>query len=206
MRAEFFESISESVKNWWISLLIGILFVIGAFILIFNPIESYGILSIAFAIFMFIEGVFEIIFAFSNKNILPGWGWYFALGVFTFLLGLLLILHPSVTEAIIPFILAFWLLIRGFSMIGASIELHQFGNRNWGWYLALGVLSVLCAVGIFFFPIVGAFSVIYILAFIFLFLGIARILLAFELKSLHKDCARFQKKMDAYNKKNELFI
>lgn len=201
MRLEFFENLNEAVKNWWISLLIGILFVVGAFILMFNPIESYTVLAIAFAIFMFIEGIFEIIFSFSNKNILPGWGWYLALGILDLVLGAFLIIFPGMTAAIIPFILALWLMFRGFSIIGTSLELQQYGNRTWGWYLALGILSVLCAIGIIFFPVVGAFSVIYILSFTFLFLGIARILLAFELRGLHKDCARVQKKIDEHRKR-----
>lgn len=202
MRSEFFESLSEAVKNWWISLLIGVLFIAGAFLLMFNPMEGYVVIAIAFAVFMFIEGIFEIIFSFSNKNILPGWGWYLALGILDLVLGIFLLVYPGMSAAVLPFILAFWLMFRGFSIIGSSIELHQFGNRNWGWYLALGILSVICSIGIIFFPIAGAFSVVYILAFTFLFIGIARILLAFELRSLHKDAGRIQKKIEEYRNRN----
>ncbi|MCC8146486.1 MAG: HdeD family acid-resistance protein [Bacteroidales bacterium] len=201
MRTEFFESLCESVKNWWISLLIGILFVVGALLLMFNPLVSYAVLAIGFAVFMFVEGIFEIIFSISNKNILPGWGWYLALGILDLILGTFLLIYPGLSAAVIPYILAFWLMFRGFSIIGSSIELKQFGNKNWGWYLALGILSVLCAIGIIFFPVAGAFSVIYILAFTFLFLGIARILLAFELKGLKKDCDRVQKRIDESRKR-----
>lgn len=201
MKTEFFESLNGAVKNWWISLLVGILFVVAAIVLMFNPIEGYGVLAIAFAVFMFVTGIFEIIFSISNKNILPGWGWYLAVGILDLVLGVFLIMYPAMSAAIIPYILAFWLMFRGFTVIGSSIELNQFGNRNWGWFLALGILSVLCAIGIIFFPLAGAFSVVYILAFSFLFLGIARIMLAFDLRSLHKDCARIQKKIDE-NRKN----
>ena len=195
MRTEFFESLSSSVKNWWISVLIGILFIAGSIILIFNPIESYGVLAIVFAVFMFIGGILEIFFSVTNRKILPAWGWYLTLGILDLILGFFLLIYPAMSAAIIPYLLAFWLMFRGFSIVGSSVELQQFGNRSWGWYLALGVLSVLCAIGIIFFPTAGALSVIYILAFSFLFLGVAYILLGFDQRNLHKDCERIQKKI-----------
>jgi uncharacterized membrane protein HdeD (DUF308 family) len=202
MKSIFFERLSSEVKNWWISLLIGILFIAVALLLMVNPVESYEVIAFVFAILMFTVGIFEIIFSLSNKKILPGWGWYLALGILDLILGFFMIIHPVISEVIIPYILAFWLMFRGFSMIGFSIDLQQFGNRTWGWYLAFGILSILCAIGVIFFPSAGAFSVVYILAFSFLFLGIARILLAFELKNLHEDSDRIHKKMEERRIKN----
>ncbi|MDR0866383.1 MAG: HdeD family acid-resistance protein [Candidatus Symbiothrix sp.] len=195
MRSIFFERLESKVKNWWISLLIGILFIVASLLLFFNPSESYVAIAFAFAVLMIVVGIFEIIFSLSNKNILPGWGWYLALGILDLVLGFFLLVYPALSEAIIPYLLAFWMMFRGFSIIGYSLDLQQFGNRTWGWYLALGILSIVCAIGVIFFPAAGAFSVVYILAFIFLFLGIARILLAFELKNLHKDSDRIHRKL-----------
>ena len=203
MKTYFFESLCDAVKNWWVSLLIGVLFIIGAILLIFNPLESYAVITITFALFMFIGGIFEIIFSVSNRQILPAWGWYLAIGILDLILGVFLIAYPSITAAVIPYILAFWIMFRGFSIIGSSFELHQFGNRSWGWYLALGILVVLCSIGIIFFPIAGAFSVIYIISFFFLFMGIAQVLLAFEMRNLHKDCDRVQKRIQEHKKKSE---
>ena len=40
------------------------------------------------------------------------------------------------------FIIAFWLMFRGFSSTGYSIDLKRYGTRDWGWYMAFGILAV----------------------------------------------------------------
>lgn len=200
MKSELFEELKYAVKNWWISLLVGILFIGLSLLLIFFPVAGYEAIAITFSVLMFISGIFEIIFAANNKNILPGWGWFLALGILDVILGLVLLFIPGLKEAIIPFILAFWLMFRGISSIGYSIDLQRFGSKNWGWYLAIGILSILCSIGVIFFPVAGAISVVWILAFVFLFLGISRIMLAFDLKSLKNDNEKMKERIEEYRR------
>lgn len=196
MKNGFIEDLKFAVKNWWLSLILGILFVAVALILMFFPLQSYGVLAILFSITMFVSGIFEITFSVSNKKALPGWGWYLALGVLDLILGVFLLIYPGLSMAVIPFIFGFWLMFRGFSIIGYSIDLQRFGSKNWGWYLALGILTIICAVGVIFYPVAGAFSVVYIIAFIFLFLGIARVMLAFDLRNLYNDYKKTKKRLE----------
>ena len=45
-----FDELQQEVKNWWISLILGILYVIVAISLMFSPLSGYAVLSILFSI------------------------------------------------------------------------------------------------------------------------------------------------------------
>ena len=107
----------------------------------FAPLSSYVALSIVFSISMLISGILEILFAVSNRKGVPSWGWYIVGGIIDVILGIYLIAYPMVSMEVIPFIIAFWLMFRGFSSTGYSIDLKRYGTRDWGWYMAFGILA-----------------------------------------------------------------
>ena len=146
-----FDELQQEVKNWWISLILGILYVIVAISLIFSPLSGYA-----------------------------------AGGIIDMILGFYLIAYPMLSMEVIPFIIAFWLMFRGFSSVGYAMDLKRYGTRDWGWYVAFGILAVICSLIILWQPAVGALYAVYMISFAFLIIGFFRIMLSFELKSLHK--------------------
>ncbi len=179
-----FDKVNHAVKNWWLSLLLGILYVAFAIFLMVKPFESYAALSIFFSCFMFVTGIFEISFAITNKSNLSGWGWYLAGGILDLLIGIILVCLPVISMMMIPFIVAFWLMFRGFSAIGFSVDLQHLGSGNWGWYLVFGILAVICSFLIIWRPEAGALTLVFVTAFAFLFMGVFRIMLSIDLKKL----------------------
>ncbi len=180
-----FDKVNAAVKNWWLSLILGILYVALAIFMMFQPGESFVALAIVFSIMMFITGIFEITFSVTNKDTLNGWGWYLTCGIIDLILGLVLICLPAVSMAIIPFIVAFWFMFRGFTAIGSSVDMSRYGLRNWGWYLVFGILAVICSIAIIWLPAAGALTAVYITAFAFMFIGFFRIMLSFDMKKLY---------------------
>ena len=61
------------------------------------------------------------------------------------ILGFYLIAYPMLSMEVIPFIIAFWLMFRGFSSVGYAMDLKRYGTRDWGWYVAFGILAVICS-------------------------------------------------------------
>lgn len=181
------DKINFAVKNWWLALITGILFVGLGLLLMFTPLQSYVALSIVFSVTMFVSGIFEISFAISNRKNISSWGWYLASGLIDLVLGLYLMYYPGMSMAVLPYVVAFWLMFRGFSNIGYSMDLQRYGTREWGWYLVFGILAILCSFAILWYPLMGALSVVYIVSFAFLFIGLFRIMLSFSLRKLHKD-------------------
>ena len=174
-----FNEIQHSVKNWWTSLLLGIVYIIVALWLMFSPVSTYVALSIIFSVSMLISGILEIIFALSNRKGVPSWGWYIVGGLIDLVLGIYLIAYPMVSMEVIPFIIAF-------SSTGYSIDLKRYGTRDWGWYMAFGILAILCSLLILWQPAIGALYAVYMISFAFLIIGLFRVMLSFELKNLHK--------------------
>ena len=111
---------------------------------------------------------------------------YIVGGLIDLVLGIYLIAYPMVSMEVIPFIIAFWLMFRGFSSTGYSIDLKRYGTRDWGWYMAFGILAILCSLLILWQPAIGALYAVYMISFTFLIIGLFRVMLSFELKNLHK--------------------
>lgn len=65
----FIDKMDYAVKNWWLSLLVGLLYIIVAIYLMFAPLASYVALSILFSVSMFVSGLFEIAFALQTKRV-----------------------------------------------------------------------------------------------------------------------------------------
>lgn len=181
-----FEKVDFAVKNWWLSLILGILFFGVGILLMFTPIQTYVALSIVFSVTMFVSGIFEIGFSLSNKKTLSSWGWYLVGGIIDLILGLYLMYYPGLSMAVLPFIVAFWFMFRGFTSIGYAFDMQRYGKKDWGWYLVFGILAVLCSLAILWQPLMGALSAVYIVSFAFLFIGLFRIMLSFGLRKLHK--------------------
>ena len=93
---------------------------------------------------------------------------------------------PELSMTVLPFILAFWLMFRGFSSTGYAMDLKRFGTGNWGWYMAFGILAIICSIAIIWQPGLGVFTLVYMIAYALLIIGIFRVMLSFELRSLHK--------------------
>ena len=134
-----FDELQQEVKNWWISLILGILYVIVAISLMFSPLSGYAVLSILFSVSM---------------------------------------------------------LFSGFSSVGYAMDLKRYGTRDWGWYVAFGILAVICSLIILWQPAVGALYAVYMISFAFLIIGFFRIMLSFELKNLHKRGKEWKEKKE----------
>ncbi|MDR2950765.1 MAG: DUF308 domain-containing protein, partial [Prevotella sp.] len=87
MRNFISEDMRAAVKNWWVSLIIGILFLVMGLWMLFAPGVTFAALVIFFSVFMFVSGIFEIVFSLSNTR-MHGWGWYLAVGIVDLLVGL----------------------------------------------------------------------------------------------------------------------
>ena len=180
-----FDEIQHSVKNWWMSLILGILYIGVALCLMFAPLSSYVALSIIFSISMLVSGILEILFAISNKHV-SSWGWYLAGGIIDLIIGIYLVAYPMVSMEVIPFLIAFWLMFRGFSATGYSMDLKRYGTRDWGWYMAFGILAILCSLLILCQPAVGALYAVYMISYTFNNNGLIRFMSEFELTNIHQ--------------------
>ncbi|MDD7886772.1 HdeD family acid-resistance protein [Flavivirga sp. 57AJ16] len=134
-----------TAKNWWLFLVLGVLFIVLGIWMYRTPEASYVSLALIFSISIFISGVFSIIFSLSNRKKMESWGWHLVGGLFDLILGTLLILHPQLTIIILPFYMGFWTLFRGIFAIGLSFQFKAVGRPGQFWLLLVGFLAVIIA-------------------------------------------------------------
>ena len=177
------DTIKKGIGYWWLYLLTGLVLVgIGIWVFI-SPAEAYVSLSILFALGMLITGMLETVFSISARKLIDGWGWTLAGGILDVVIGTYLLSYPLVTMQVLPFILGFWLLFRGFSAIGLSLHIKSL-TKNWGWLLLLGIFISFFGFMILIFPAIGVLNIILWTALSFIAAGIFRIVLAFKLKKI----------------------
>ncbi|MBV7530551.1 HdeD family acid-resistance protein [Chitinophaga sp. sic0106] len=185
--SNLFNAIRSNVKYWWLYLLNGIIFIIAGFVVFSNPFSSYVLLSIFFAVTLFVSGFAEIIFAVSNREHMYGWGWSLASGIIDLVVGLLLMIYPAVSMAVIPIFLGFWFLFRGISLIVFSIQLSMEKVPNWGWLLVGGIILIMLSVFILDNPALGVATILGIVAASFWVAGVLAIIFAFRLRHVKKE-------------------
>ncbi len=185
---QIIDSMKKAVKNWWISLLVGILAIIMGIWCFTSPGASLIGLTYVFVVGFVLGGIMDIFFAVSNRNQLYGWGWTLAAGIFELLLGIMLFSMPvaSVTLILVYFV-GFWILFRSLWSIGESNQLRMLGMKGWGWALALSILCVILSFLYLLSPIFGkGLFVVTLVGLSMLVYGVFRIVLAFEFRRIGK--------------------
>ena len=176
--------IKSTINNWWIYLLLGILFLMGSAYVFSVPEKSYLTLSIFFAAFMLIDGIGAISLSLSNRERMEGWGRQLAGGIISAIIGFVLFIHPNLSMSVLPLFVGFWVLMRGSLVIGSSFDLKSQGVRSWGWVLILGIINAVLGLMMIANPIFGVSMVLIFTAVSLLSLGISMITVSLWLKKV----------------------
>jgi len=187
MRDNLFYSMKQAVKYWWVSPLIGVIAILLGILFIANPGTTLAMLGALLIAGFLVSGIFEIIFALSNKNTLKGWGWTLASGIIDILFALLLLAIPIGTIAVLLFMVGFWVMFQSIWAIGTAIELQRGQVKGWGWILTFGILGVIFSFILIANPVFAAEFIVYLMAISLFCYGILRILYGLRLRNIHKD-------------------
>lgn len=187
MKNYFLSSVKKAVKYWWISPIIGVIAIILGVLCLANPLTTLSMLAALFVAGFLISGLFEVVFAISNREVLNGWGWTLASGIISILFGLILLAMPIETMTVLLFFVGFWAMFQSIWAIGSAIELQRSGIKGWGWVLAFGILGLIFSFILITNPLFAAGFIIYLFAFILLTYGFVRIFYGFRLRSIHKE-------------------
>ncbi|MGS0527107.1 HdeD family acid-resistance protein [Zobellia nedashkovskayae] len=181
------DSTQKAINNWWISILVGILYLFIGVWVIRTPLESYLSLSMLFSFFILASGIFHIVFAISNRNVMEGLNWYLLAGLLDLIVGTLLLVHPLMTMMLLPIFVGFWLLFQSILSLGLSFQLKVFGVTRWGLLIFWGIVTLLLSLLILTYPFYAGLSLVYMTAFGFITAGVFRIFLGFDLKKMGKN-------------------
>lgn len=185
-------NIKNTIKYWWVMLLIGILFLVGAFYIFSTPEESYISLSIFFAFVILFDGIGSIFFSISNKDVIQGWGWQLAAGVISSIIGVALLANPAMSMVMLPIFVGFWIIIKGAFIMGASFDLKDLGTDGWGWVTFLGVMTIILGLIMILNLGFGAAMILSFTAISFIVMGLGLIFISLKLKNVKKKVTDFK--------------
>jgi hypothetical protein len=184
MAQTILRSIKEAVNYWWLLLLTGVILICVGVWIMASPGAAYVSLSILFAIGILATGIFETAFAVTVRLSLDGWGWILASGLLDIIIGAYLLMYPGITMTVLPFILGFWLVFRGFSGVGSAFDMKSYGASDWGWLLILAIAVIFFGFLVLAVPAFGVTNILLWTSISFIVAGVFRIFLALRLRRL----------------------
>jgi uncharacterized membrane protein HdeD (DUF308 family) len=178
----------KSLRHGWVFLLTGILLIFAGLVALYDPLLTGRALGITLGILVFLMGVSHISFAVANRH-LPHFTWHIVLGILDLVIGAFLLPYPDITIVVLPFLLGFWFLIRGISMIFYAFTLRHFTatGSGWTWLLIGGIFIGFFSLFVIWFPLFGFLTVVTWTAMALIVTGISNILLAFRFKDRKLD-------------------
>lgn len=187
--------IKNSIKHWYILLIIGLLFVGLAIFSFTRPLDAYLTLAVLFGAIFLVAGLLEIIFSITNRDEIDNWGWSLVSGLLTLIVGLVLVGHPGITMVTLPFIVGFAMLFRSIASIGHAFDLKKYKVADWGYLLILGILGTLFSLFIIWHPLIGGLAVSVWIGVTFLIIGLYSITLSLKMRNLKKLPGKISKEL-----------
>lgn len=178
--------ISDTIKHWYLFLILGILFILMGIWAIFTPLSSFLALTIFFAVTFLVSGIFETIYAISNRENIDNWSWNLTGGIIDLLIGILLVSRPEISVIALIFFVGFALMFRSIMIIGWAIQYKKLGIKNWGWLLFSGILSVILSFLLLRNPDIASLVIVYYVGFALVFIGISQVTISLRLKKWKK--------------------
>ena len=176
----------KALTYWWVPLLFGVLF-IGTGIWIFKaPAESFATFTKVIGVVILVSGTTELFLTISKRRGIPGWGLQLTGGLIDMVIGIILILNPSILLKIITLFVAAWLIVSSVTVIMRASAAKQSDHAYWKWELILGVFLLLLAILLLWHPLILGFTIAIWTASAFIILGVFRIVLTIRLRRLKK--------------------
>lgn len=176
------EMLESKLKHWYLLLIFGLISIFLGYIVFTSAEQTFLLIAVFFSYGFMLSGILESLYAVLNRTDLSNWGWYFALGILTFIVGLQLIIHPNLSVILLTFYIGFWLLFRSMMYIGTAMDLKKSKSGNWITVLILGILGVFFSVLLLWNPVLTSIAVSVWIGCALFSLGVLQIVLSFSLK------------------------
>jgi len=170
----------DLARNWKAVLIRGILAILFGIVFLFAPLASLVVSVYVFAGFAIAIGVMALIAGFRSSS--RARGQLILEGVLGVLAGIVALFWPGGTLVAIVLLIAAWAIVTGVLQIVEAIKVREEIDNEW-WLVLGGAASVLFGLLIGLQPVVGIFTVGFLIGIYALIFGIAIVLLALRLKN-----------------------
>ena len=135
-------TLKDSISNWRIVFLVGLIFLATGFLVLIRPHEAMVSLATLLGIALVLAGLVEIIFTLSNRTYGARATWPLTLGIVTTLVGLFFLGVPSSTVLFMTLSLSVVVILRSMAAIAFSLDVRLLGGKYWWVYLLLSVIGI----------------------------------------------------------------
>lgn len=138
-------------------------------------------LVLLFGVYAIVDGVLAISASVRSRREGPNWRMPFIEGVISLGAGLLVLIWPGITAAVLLYLIALWAFVTGvFEMVMAFRLRRQLAHERL--LMFSGLVSVLFGLLIALWPALGWVMLIWLIAFYALFFGVLLIMLGISLR------------------------
>jgi uncharacterized membrane protein HdeD (DUF308 family) len=171
----------ELSRNWWMPVLRGVLAIVFGLLCFFAPGISLSALVVVFAVYAFMDGLFEIAAAMAGQGDRPWWALVLR-GIAGIVAGGIALFWPGITALALLFVIAAWAIVSGAFEITTAIRLRRQVEGEWRLALA-GVVSLLFGFFLIMAPGRGALAVLWLIGGYAIVMGALLIGLGFRLRT-----------------------
>ncbi len=168
----------QITKNWWLVLIKGIIMILLAIVVLKHPGETLLGVAVYLGIGLLISGILLIGLGIAERKVSENWRWRALEGVIDLVLGLIVIAHPALTMAVIPFLIGFWACLFGLFLIIDAFSAS--GSR--ALKIFSGILIFVLALVLMFNPLFLGLTMVIWFGVLLLISGISNVIFSFSLR------------------------
>jgi len=173
------EMMKDVADHWGLIVVLGVLSVILGLLAIAYPGATIVTISIFFAAWLFVSGIFYLISSFTRDGDTGSRVLSAILGVLSIIVGWALLRTPFQSVEVFIFVIGIFFLIQGvMTFIGAFARK---AGRNWG--IASGLLGIIAGIIVLTYPISSAVTLALIAGIWLVILGIMQVIAGIQLRN-----------------------
>lgn len=166
-------------RSWWLIVLRGIAALLFGLVAIFWPGISLAALITLFGIYALLDGAVTLALALRVPAGMPGRSILTATGIAGLIVGLVSVLWPQATVALLIYVLAAWLVLFGLIAITHSLQMKKQVGPSWPFSRG-GILLVVIGLLLALFPNAVAVAATWVLGILALPIGVGLLLFAWR--------------------------
>ena len=173
------EMMKDVADHWGLIVVLGVLSVILGLLAIAYPGATIVTISIFFAAWLFVSGIFYLISSFTRDGDTGSRVLSAILGVLSIIVGWVLLRTPFQSVEVFIFVIGIFFLIQGvMTFIGAFARK---AGRNWG--IASGLLGIIAGLIVLTYPISSAVTLALIAGIWLVILGVMQVVAGIQLRN-----------------------
>jgi uncharacterized membrane protein HdeD (DUF308 family) len=170
-------------RHWWVPVIRGIAAIVFGVIAFLYPGLTIAVLVLLFGAWVLVDGVFRIVGAIGHRASDSDWGFNLIIGILGIIIGFLTFHAPGITALALVIYIAAWALMIGATEIAVAIKLRREIKGEW-FLILMGLASIVFAILLLWNPVLGAATLIWIMAWYAVIFGVLAIIFGLRLRSL----------------------